>query len=286
MGFFQDGASVIGHVFSSLTSALGSETAEANRIVAACILTFLIGFPVLFAILHSATIDQFDKRLSGVIHSMQLGPLDYLFIPGAYLWGYLVVVTSYPAMWYFHSVDGLLFVALSGGVFQIVARTLKIFFNRQRPDRLQCPPRMIYRHPLARGNDVHGTDVGSMPSADTGCAGFVAGTMLASGMPYFPALLIPMYAGFARIYWGYHWLGDTIIGTIVGLLSSQLVAVSVGFGNVTWPMIVVGIVVLVLYVKLSTLLFTPSNKKDPYTKWIEKSLEQKPSSPHSRTHGL
>jgi len=240
-----------------------------TRFAGAMLMTFTLGIPILFAILHSDIIDAIDRRLSHIIHQLRLGPLDFLILPGTYLFGYMVTLTSYPALYFFHSWDAFAFILVAGAIFQMLSRSMKMLFNRTRPNRLDCPPRMIYRHALEKGNDVHGVDIGAMPSSDTGCAAMVAGVLLAAGMPVFPTILIPVYAAFARMYWGYHWLGDTIVGTCVGLASAELADRMVGFGNVDFNVIGITVVMFFSYMKISG----PANGKDPTSKAPELKTE-------------
>ena len=144
-----------------------------------------------------------------------------------------------------------MFAFVVGGFTQIANRVLKMSFGRQRPDRLAAPPRTVYRDPLPSADavgdgTVHGADEASFPSGDTGCAGFVAGTLIAAGYPPSAAALVLIYVATARVYWWYHWVGDTIAGGLVGLGCARLLDASVGYGNITVShMAAIGVVFVV-----------------------------------------
>merc|ERR1711920_967273 len=89
----------------------------------------------------------------------------------------------------------------------VINHTAKYLFNRRRPLAADCGHKMI---PLQK---MHIDP--AMPSGDTAQASVAAVTMIMSGYSPYWALIIPASA-FARVYFGSHWIGDTLVGGVFG----------------------------------------------------------------------
>ena len=97
-------------------------------------------------------------------------------------------------------------------VMQTVSRALKLSIARERPAKDAAPRRRIalYRTPM------RGSDAGSFPSGDCGCAAVAAATLRVCGAPVGVCASVVVGACLGRQYYWYHWLGDTVAGSLLG----------------------------------------------------------------------
>mmetsp|Transcript_48250 Transcript_48250/g.43252 ORF Transcript_48250/g.43252 Transcript_48250/m.43252 type:complete len:216 (+) Transcript_48250:2-649(+) len=147
-------------------------------------------------------LDQLDKEWSIVIHKMELGLLDFIIaVPGT-LFG--VIGCPILAIWYYHKYQSWLY-PFSCFVVVAINHTAKYIFGRKRPLQSNCGKKLI---PLKK---MHHDP--AMPSGDTAQAAVAAATMIYHGYSYNWAFVIPASA-FARVYFGSHYIGDTIVGGI------------------------------------------------------------------------
>ena len=158
-----------------------------------------------------------DHRLSRPIHNLVLGPLDYpLLLPGMLFgtWGMPFTIGLV-----FLLVSGRLALLMTAAALTTVAITgpLKRLIGRERPEPLQAPRRLGVRKLV---------DNPAFPSGDSAQAAMVATLLLVAGP--FPGrggllfVLIVPFCMFARVYYGAHWIGDTIAGAAVGALVGAL----------------------------------------------------------------
>ncbi|MCB9896285.1 MAG: phosphatase PAP2 family protein [Planctomycetes bacterium] len=154
---------------------------------------------------------QLDQSLSARIHGWQLGPLDYLLVVPGMLFGSYVMPLFIIALglwlgWRFGLVclmTAMTTVAITG--------PMKHWIGRPRPEPLEA----------ARAFKLRGlVNNPSFPSGDSAQAGAMTTLLILLGPLAWPASLsflplIPLCM-FARVYYGAHWIGDTIAGVIIG----------------------------------------------------------------------
>lgn len=151
-------------------------------------------------------IDNIDRVISNFIHKLEFGYLDVLIlIPGTAfgVWGVPIFVIWY---WYIYN-SPLLLIAVVITV--IINETIKHFVGRVRPDPATLGKKLINLR------SIHNNP--SMPSGDTAQASVTAITLIYHGYSYLWLLAIP-FGAFGRIYFGSHWIGDCIIGGLVGAI--------------------------------------------------------------------
>ena len=170
-----------------------------------------------------------DESVSGVVHGLRLGALDWLLLVPAMAFS----VTCLPLV--LAAAAALLprstAAALLLGCLATVALTtvFKAAIARPRPSARALPPRCV---------DLRSREVNAaMPSGDTaqaGClctllalsaaaaggpgvgAGAAAAVAAALPPPWLAGALVVGATAFGRVYFGCHWAGDTIAGAALG----------------------------------------------------------------------
>ena len=95
----------------------------------------------------------------------------------------------------------------------ILILPLKALFGRERPTRITSVFRFCNMRDLEHGK--------AMPSGDAAAAAFFCGVyMVVFNHPWLLYLCLPLVA-LGRVYVHCHWIGDTVIGSILGLLVVQ-----------------------------------------------------------------
>jgi len=157
--------------------------------------------------------DQVDRKLSDRIHRMKLVlPLNLLPAVGA----------LFCSVWIFPFVLGLNFwfcgwwAIVSTIVTLIISEVLKHLTKRARPN--------CQRYEL-RFMDFKKTGTKySMPSGDTAQAAVTATCyFLTYGVDALWACVLVPFVAFGRVYMRAHYLGDTVVGTVLGVLVTLLV---------------------------------------------------------------
>jgi len=153
---------------------------------------------------------KLDSKASGAIHILTCGCLDWLFIPGAKLFGdrgmFLTIAITIPIV----GLQGMYFLAVCSVVTVVLILAMKKFFRRPRP------------HLEALGDKRFGLRQSlksySFPSGDSAQAGSFAMCMfLLTGQKMWGLVSITI-AVWGRIYFGCHYVSDCVCGTLIGLL--------------------------------------------------------------------
>lgn len=160
-----------------------------------------------------------DERVSRSIHDLKLGRLDYaLLVPGlmfgSYLMPVLILALGLWLGWKFGmacTLAAITTVAITG--------TLKHRIARPRPEPLQV------QRAFALRALVHNP---ALPSGDSAQAGMIAAMLVCAG-PFddwrrwlFVAVVPPCM--FSRVYFGAHWVSDTLVGAAIGAVVGALYA--------------------------------------------------------------
>eukprot|EP00485_Elphidium_margaritaceum_P002578 CAMPEP_0202694874 /NCGR_PEP_ID=MMETSP1385-20130828/8617_1 /ASSEMBLY_ACC=CAM_ASM_000861 /TAXON_ID=933848 /ORGANISM="Elphidium margaritaceum" /LENGTH=215 /DNA_ID=CAMNT_0049350801 /DNA_START=101 /DNA_END=748 /DNA_ORIENTATION=+ len=161
-------------------------------------------------------LDAIDKEWSDAIHKLEFGVIDFLIAIPATLFG--VIGCPFLAVWYYHKYESLLY-PMNCLVVVIVNHTAKYIFNRKRPKFVSCGKKMI---PLKR---MHHDP--AMPSGDTAQSAVAAVTLLYHGYNICWSLIVPASA-FARVYFGSHYIGDTIVGAVFAWCMSYAIHICFG----------------------------------------------------------
>lgn len=157
-------------------------------------------------------VQKLDHTLSRPIHHLKLGRLDYvLAVPGLMFGSYGMPVTILAlalwAGWRFGAVAAMASVttlALTG--------PLKHYFARPRPADLPHTRAVGLRRLVNNP---------AFPSGDSAQAAMLATLLVVVGPVDGPgswcfAALVPLCM-FSRVYYGAHWVGDTVAGAVLGI---------------------------------------------------------------------
>ena len=151
-----------------------------------------------------------DKKLSHKVHNTQLGRFDYILAVFALCCSYIgvpIFLTS------FYCLIGSLFailylkLVLSG---LLITTVLKKLTRRSRPHR--HAKRLINLRWLESNL--------SFPSGDSYQAGCLAMFLVHHFGSNLFISFIPLVM-FARVYFGFHWIGDTLMGSLIGVMMTQ-----------------------------------------------------------------
>ena len=156
-------------------------------------------------------IDFIDREYSAIIHKWEFGIWDILMLIPGTIFG--VAGVPFLVLWYFYVYQSPLFlIAVLITLFLI--KLLKHIIGRVRPDPNKIGKKLLNIRKLHKSP--------SMPSGDTAQASVIAITLLCHGYSYLWLLVIP-FGAFGRIYFGAHFCGDCIVGSILGAFSAYLV---------------------------------------------------------------
>lgn len=152
-----------------------------------------------------------DRLASRTIHDLTLGPLDYLLVvPGMAFGSYVMPFTMAAiGLWLGWNVA---LVGIAASITTVaITDPLKHWFERERPAPLEAARRIRIRKLVKNP---------SFPSGDSAQAAVIALLLWsACGIEDWRRHvwfgLIPLCM-FARVYFGAHWIGDTIAGAAVG----------------------------------------------------------------------
>ena len=111
----------------------------------------------------------------------------------------------------------------------LITVPLKMCFRRERPTRVKSVYRYCNMRDRERGSR-------SMPSGDANAAAFLTAMYgWLYGNPVPAIICIPMVS-LGRVYVHCHWIGDTIIGSFLGLLISYYCYSPHYFGIISMPL--------------------------------------------------
>jgi len=157
-----------------------------------------------------AWVAALDGMASGAIHILTCGCLDYLFFPGAKLFGsrgmFLTILLTIPIV----RLQGMYFIAICSLVTVVLVVAMKRFFRRPRPVLEALGEKQFSLRKALKSY--------SFPSGDSAQAGSFAMSMyLLTGEKMWGAVSVPI-AVWGRVYFGCHYISDCICGTLLGLL--------------------------------------------------------------------
>lgn len=160
---------------------------------------------------YNIAMKELDRHASRPIHAISLGLLDYLLVvPGMMFGSYLMPVTLSLVGLYLGWKFTLVGLAACLATLAITD-PLKHWAARPRPQPLEAPRRIPLRGLVKNP---------SFPSGDSAQAAMI--TMMLwlnapmEGWPRHVLLLIAPACMFARVYFGAHWVGDTLAGAAIG----------------------------------------------------------------------
>ena len=152
-----------------------------------------------------------DRLASRSIHDLSLGSLDYLLVVPGMVFGVYVMPFTLAAigLWLGWKVAA---VGIAASITTVaITDPLKLYFSRERPEPPQAKRRVRIRKLVKNP---------SFPSGDSAQAALIALLLWANcGVEdwrrHLWLALIPSCM-FARVYFGAHWIGDTIAGAAIG----------------------------------------------------------------------
>jgi len=155
--------------------------------------------------------EHLDRRASRPIHDLTLGGLDYLLVVPGMAFGVYVMPLTLAAigLWLGWKVA---VVGIAASITTVaITDPLKLYFSRQRPAPLEATRRVRIRKLVNNP---------SFPSGDSAQAALIAILLWANcGVEdwrrHLWLALVPACM-FARVYFGAHWIGDTIAGAAIG----------------------------------------------------------------------
>ena len=114
----------------------------------------------------------------------------------------------------------------------IVILPFKKIINRKRPNRIET----VYRVLNMWDKEVKGkTKNASMPSGDTFiCAWFLSCYFYVFGAHWLIFIMV-IFVALGRVYVHCHWIGDTIIGSLMGMLFGYLIWADPYFSELSKP---------------------------------------------------
>ena len=159
-------------------------------------------------------LDDYDKKLSKKIQDWELGIFEYIiavfgaaFTDHETIWIPTMIsllIAKYHAIGY----NMVLYYVIGIPITALWWTCMKYIFRRQRPDNNLGASRK-YDFRLKQGTSY------SFPSGDSVQAAFYATFffLLYSNILY---LIVFPWVAFARVYYKWHWVGDTLLGGFVG----------------------------------------------------------------------
>uniref|UniRef100_A0A7S4VYM5 Phosphatidic acid phosphatase type 2/haloperoxidase domain-containing protein n=1 Tax=Alexandrium monilatum TaxID=311494 RepID=A0A7S4VYM5_9DINO len=168
---------------------------------------------------------RLDERLTDVLQRLAFGPLDFLVLPGAVLFGWEGIGPVLISVFLLGGQGALYLALLALAAGQITNRGLKVLLQRQRP----TPPPSVTRRARVRIPGPDDPDGPSFPSGDTMAGSAVGGALALAGAGS-AWWLLGLYAGFARVYFWCHFVLDVLCGYLVGSSAALLVALLSGGG--------------------------------------------------------
>jgi undecaprenyl-diphosphatase len=152
---------------------------------------------------------RLDHSLSAWIHSWRLGPLDYvLAVPGMMFGSYVMPLTILLLGLWLGWQAGLV-ATMTALTTLALTNPLKHWIGRERPAPLDAPRAFKLRRLVNNP---------SFPSGDSAQAAALVTLVIAfapwpwglAALPLVPLCML------ARVYYGAHWIGDTMAGVLIG----------------------------------------------------------------------
>jgi membrane-associated phospholipid phosphatase len=145
------------------------------------------------------------------VHGLAFGPGDYLVFFPAFLFSAFSIPLVLLALYFLLPFSTWTRLLLSCLVTLALTTFFKFFVGRYRPAPHVLPFRKVNLRSLENNH--------AMPSGDSAQAGvFMVALAMAWQQPLL-LLAIPLTM-FGRVYFGCHWIGDTIVGSVMGGLVS------------------------------------------------------------------
>jgi membrane-associated phospholipid phosphatase len=160
---------------------------------------------------------RIDTWASEHIHGLKLGPVDYLLVVPGMLFGSYVMPLTVLGLGLWLGWRFVLVATMAAITTLAITDPMKHWIGRERPQPLEAP-RVFKLRKLVNNP--------SFPSGDSAQAGAMVTLVVIFG-PWPLSLLAVPFAPlcmFARVYYGAHWIGDTIAGVLIGT------AVAIAFG--------------------------------------------------------
>jgi len=157
-------------------------------------------------------LDELDKIYSDKIHKLSFGYWDYLMVIPGTIFGVFAVPLF--CLYYLKIINKNEIPIYPYCVLFTVINTelLKILIGRNRPLHKQLGKKLINLR------KVHNS--GSMPSGDVAQASVTAMTMIYHGYSSLWLFVLVPFGTFGRVYFGSHYIGDCIIGSLIGIICS------------------------------------------------------------------
>lgn len=162
-------------------------------------------------------LDDIDRALSNRIADLRLGKFinAIIVIPTLMFSPIGIPIFIVVTIFYFRTF-GFLVAMLLGLVF---SEGIKKMAQRPRPQ-------LQYDKPLNITQHLMHVDSYSMPSGDSlQSAVFAVIVAYHLQLTDWAYIFIP-WAAFGRVYWGNHWIGDTIVGAFIGFMASLIICMN------------------------------------------------------------
>ena len=162
-------------------------------------------------------LDYIDAAISNKIASLELGIFIECFIVIPTLMSSPVGIPLFIAFNVLYYRSFVFLVSMLLGL--IFSEGIKKMAQRKRPDLQAHKPLNITQHLMH-------VDSFSMPSGDTLQSAVFAIVCVYHLEWYLSTFLIIPWAAFGRVYWGNHWIGDTVIGGAIGMVVSTIICMN------------------------------------------------------------
>eukprot|EP01084_Bolivina_argentea_P276267 471374_1 len=162
-------------------------------------------------------LDDIDRRWSDAIAALELGTFIEFFIIIPTILFSPVGVPLFVILNIFYYKSFVFVVSMVLGL--IFSEGIKMVACRARPKLQSHKPLNITQY-------VMKVDSFSMPSGDTLQAS-IFGVIVTYhlGFPLWLYIFVP-WAAFGRVYWGNHWIGDTVVGGAIGIIVSYIICIN------------------------------------------------------------
>jgi len=150
-----------------------------------------------------------DGYLSSYCFGCTCGPLEFVMLVGASVFGWRLMPVSIIASAYIIGFGGAVFMALACVVTVLITNTGKAVFGRERPSLSLISARRQFQIRDQFNNPA-------FPSGDSAQAAVFAISVALIRPELWGVLFIIPWTMAARIYYACHWFGDTVAGALIG----------------------------------------------------------------------